>query len=106
MTLRDDIKRTSERIVKSGRKELYLILIVLFIASMTITIFSIDQFIEYSSLTIGLTKAFIGIMMLLFIDDIVFKEINTENEIKEKNYAYAIIYFANAIIISACLALS
>ena len=106
MTLKDDLQRTTERIKKSGRKGLYLLLIGLLLASLAMTVLSLDIFQEYSALTIGITKSFIGIMMLLFIDDIIFRDIDTENEIKNKNLSYAILYLANAIIIAACIALS
>ena len=106
MTLKDDLQRTSDRIKKSGRKGLYLLLIGLLLASLAMTVFSLDFLQEYSALTIGITKSFIGIMMLLFIDDIIFRDIDTENEIKNKNLSYAILYLANAIIIAACIAMS
>ncbi len=88
------------------RINVYLFFIVFFIASFYLTKSSIDFFIEYSSLTIGLTKALIGILILSVVDDILFKKIDTIEEIKNKNTSYALIYLANAIIIAACISIA
>jgi len=88
----------------SMRTAKYLLIFALFGLSLLTSITSIDMFIEYSSLPVGVTKAFLGILALNIIDDVVFNKINTIEEIKNKNIGYAIIYLANAIIIASCIA--
>ena len=89
----------------SLRTWIYIILTIAFVASLGLAIESVDSFVEYSSLPIGLTKAFMGVIMLKIIDDLVFGKIDTIPEIKDKkNVSYALIYLANAIIIAACIA--
>lgn len=82
----------------------YLVLMLLLIIFLTTSISSVQWFVEFSSLPIGITKSFIGIVALALIDDVVFGEINTFREIHKGNIAYALIYLANAIIIAASLA--
>lgn len=86
------------------RTWIYIVLIIALVSSIGLAIASVDAFIEYSSLPIGLAKAFMGILMLKVIDDTVFGKIDTIPEIKNKNISYALIYLANAIIIAACIA--
>lgn len=81
----------------------YIAMLLLLIGALSLSIASVDSFVEYSSLPIGLTKALIGIIFLAMIDDIVFAKIDTVVEIQNKNTGYAIIYLANAIIIAACI---
>jgi hypothetical protein len=88
----------------SLRTWIYMGLTVAFLISLGLAVKSVDSFIEYSSLPIGLTKAFMGVLMLKIIDDTVFGKIDTIPEIKNKNISYALIYLANAIIIAACIA--
>jgi hypothetical protein len=88
----------------SVRTWIYITLTIAFVASLGMAIQSVESFIEYSSLPIGLTKAFMGVLMLKIIDDTVFGAIDSIPEIKNKNISYALIYLANAIIIAACIA--
>lgn len=88
------------------RTVLYIILLLFCLASLTLTVLSIDFFVEYSSLPVGLVKASIGILILALIDDIVFNKIDTTTAIQEKNISYALIYLANAIIVAACISLA
>ena len=84
----------------------YCLLFVLLIVSSSLTFLSIDFFVQYSSLFIGLTKAIIGILVLSGVDDVIFNSIDTITAIKEKNISYALFYLANAIIIAACIAIA
>ena len=88
----------------SLRTWVYIGLTIALLVSLGMAIASVDSFVEYSSLPIGLTKAFLGILVLKVIDDTVFGKIDTIPEIKNKNISYALIYLANAIIIAACIA--
>lgn len=88
----------------SVRTWIYISLSIAFVASLGIAIQSVESFIQYSSLPIGLAKAFMGVLMLKVIDDTVFGAIDSIPEIKNKNVSYALIYLANAIIIAACIA--
>jgi hypothetical protein len=87
----------------SAKAVFYAVILLFFLASLTVTVLSVDFFVEYSSLPIGLTKATIGILLLALIDDVIFSKINTIDAIQHNNISYAIIYFANAIIIAACI---
>ena len=88
----------------SLRTWIYIGLTIALAVSIGIAIKSVSSFVEYSSLPIGLAKAFMGVLMLKVIDDTVFGKIDTIPEIKNKNVSYALIYLANAIIIAACIA--
>lgn len=81
----------------------YTLTLVFFVLALGITIFSVDQFVQYSSFPIGLAKALLGIFVLALVDDVIFHSVDTISEIKNKNIAYAIIYFANALIVAACI---
>jgi hypothetical protein len=100
------MKQLSKLLGLSNKSLIYMILLVLLIVSITLSVTSIDWFIEYSSLPVGLTKSIIGILVLAIIDDVVFGEINTIQQIKDKNIGYALIYLANAIIIAAGIGLA
>jgi hypothetical protein len=97
-----DTEKTAKEV--TTRTWIYILLSVALLTSIGLAIASVDGFIEYSSLPIGLAKAFMGILMLKLIDDTVFGRIDTIPEIKNKNVSYALIYLANAIIIAACIA--
>lgn len=84
----------------------YTLILVFFLLALGFTIFSVDQFVQYSSLPIGLVKAVIGIFSLSLVDDVIFHSIDTIAEIKNKNTGYALIYLGNAIIIAACIGLA
>ncbi len=84
----------------------YTLTLVFFLLALGITIFSVDQFVQYSSLPIGLAKATLGIFVLSMVDDVIFHSVDTIAEIRNKNTAYALIYLGNAIIIAACIGLS
>lgn len=88
----------------STRYAAYITVFLFLILSSTLTFLSIDFFVQYSSLFVGLTKAIIGMLALSAVDDIIFGKIDTMNAIREKNISYAIFYLANAIIIAACIA--
>lgn len=98
------MKKLSEIFGVSTRTLVYTLLTILFLLSLTLSITSIDSFIEYSSLPIALTKAFMGIILLKLVDDTMFGKIDTIPEIVErKNVSYAIMYFSIALIIAAAL---
>jgi hypothetical protein len=50
-----------------------------------------------------MVKATIGILILLLIDDVIFRKIDTIQAINDKNISYALIYLGNAIIVAACI---
>ena len=81
----------------------YGLLFLFLILTTGLTLLSVDFFVQYSSLFIGLTKAVIGILVLTGVDDVIFSSIDTTTAIKEKNISYALFYLANAIIIAACI---
>ena len=82
---------------------IYTFMLLLFLIFLSVSILSVDYFVEYSSFPIGLTKAIIGIIVLSVVDDVIFWKINTIEAIKDKNISYAIIYLSNAIIIASCI---
>jgi hypothetical protein len=82
----------------------YSIILLSMIIALFFAIWSVDDFIQYSSLPIGLVKAIIGIFTLSLVDDVIFYKINTIDAINNKNLSYAVFYLANAIIIAACIA--
>lgn len=85
------------------RTTIYIALTVLFTVSILLTIFSIGFFVEYSSFTVAITKGLIGILAVMFIDDVVLGKIDTIEAIKQNNIAYALVLLAFAIIIAACI---
>ncbi len=84
----------------------YTLILIFFLLTLGFTIFSVDQFVQYSSLPIGLAKAIIGIFSLALVDDVIFHSVNTIEEIKKGNISYALIYLANGVIIAACIGFS
>lgn len=84
----------------------YTLTLLFFLFALGFTIFSVDQFVQYSALPIGLVKAVMGILVLSLVDDVIFHSVDTIEEIKNKNTGYALIYLGNAIIIAACIGLS
>lgn len=85
----------------SKRTVKYIVLMFILLVFLTTSIFTVEWFVQFSALPIGITKAFIGIMALSIIDDVVFGDIDTFREITKGNIAYALLYLANAIIIAA-----
>lgn len=88
---------------KRKKAFVYAGLIIVLLMAMSLTAASIEYFIEYSSFTVGLTKAVVGIIFCALIDDTVFNKIDTIEELKKGNIAYALVYLSIALIISACI---
>lgn len=59
--------------------------------------------IELSSFAVGLAKGALGIFMFWIFDKYAVKEIDTINELKERNIAYAIFLLGIAVIIAAAI---
>lgn len=98
------MRKLAEILGVSTRVVIYTLLTILFLIGLTVSIASVESFVEYSSLPIGLTKAFMGIILLKLVDDTMFGKIDTIPEIvKNKNISYAILYLSIAIIIAAAL---
>jgi len=78
------------------------IAVVAFIAIIFIYI-TFNWLIELSSFSVGLAKGVLGIFMFWIFDRYAVKEIDTINELKERNIAYAIFLLGIAIIIAAAI---
>lgn len=90
----------------STRTIKYLVLIAFNVLTITMSILSVNYLIEYSSFFIGMSKASLAILFLNLVDDVVFNQIDTINEIKRGNTAYAMVYIANAVIVAFAIAFS
>lgn len=100
------MKKLADMLKISPKTMLYIMMLLFFLASLVAAVLTIDTFVEYSSLPVGLVKASLGIILLAIIDDVVFSKVDTITEIKNKNVAYAMVYLANAIIIAAGIGLA
>lgn len=78
------------------------IAVVAFIAIIFIYI-TFNWLIELSSFSVGLAKGVLGIFMFWIFDRYAVKEVDTINELKERNIAYAIFLLGIAIIIAAAI---
>jgi hypothetical protein len=65
--------------------------------------FTLGWFIEISSYAVSLTKGVLGIFLFWVIDKYAVKEIDTIEELKKGNVAYAIFLFGIALIIAAAM---
>lgn len=78
------------------------IAVVTFFAIIFIYI-TFNWLIELSSFSVGLAKGVLGIFMFWIFDKYAVKEIDTINELKERNIAYALFLLGIAIIIAAAI---
>lgn len=84
----------------------YSLILILILITLFVTVFFVNCFVQYSSFPIGIVKALIGCCILYLIDDVIFKDIDTIQAIKDKNISYAIVYLSNALIIALCLSIA
>jgi len=66
-------------------------------------VLSYNWFIEFSSFSVGIAKAIIGIFLFWIFDKYAVKELDTIEEIKKGNISYAIFLLAFAVIIAAAI---
>ena len=66
--------------------------------------FTLTSFIEFSGLAFGLAKIALGVAFIGIIDNIIFGNLNTIQELREKNVAFAIAYGALILFVGLILA--
>jgi len=66
--------------------------------------FTLTSFIEFSGLAFGLAKIAIGIIAIGLFDNVIFGRINTLEELRAKNVAFAIAYGALILFVGLILA--
>lgn len=82
---------------------IYTLLILAMSVSLYMAIDIANFHEKFSSFAMGPVKGLIGILLMVLIDEVVFFKINTIEEIKKNNTAYAIIILGNALVIAAAL---
>jgi hypothetical protein len=80
-----------------------MMIAVSIIAAFTIYI-TFNFFINLSSFSVALTKAIISLILLWLFDRFGMKQIDTIEELKKGNIAYALFMLALAVIIAAAIA--
>jgi hypothetical protein len=80
-----------------------LMVIISIISAFTIYL-TFNFFINLSSFAVALTKAIISLILLWLFDRYGMKQINTIEELKKGNLAYAVFMLALAVIIAAAIA--
>ena len=76
--------------------------IITVIAAVSIFI-TFNWFIEFSSFSVGLAKAVLGIWLVWIFDKYAVKEIDTIEELKKGNIAYAIFFLGLCIVIASAI---
>jgi len=87
--------------LKSAHGKLMVIISV--ISAFTIYL-TFNFFINLSSFAVALTKAIISLILLWLFDRYGMKQINTIEELKKGNMAYAVFMLALAVVIAAAIA--
>lgn len=81
--------------------------LLFFIISAVITIAAVHltftTFIEFSGFAAGFAKAVIAIALFVFTDKFLITQINTIEELKKGNIAYAIFCLAYALLVGLCV---
>ena len=62
-----------------------------------------NWFIEFSSFSVGLAKAVLGICLVWIFDKYAVKEIDTIEELKKGNTAYAIFFLGLCVVIASAI---
>lgn len=76
--------------------------VVTFFAAIFIFI-TFNWLIELSSFAVGMAKGALGLLMVWVFDKYAMKEIDTINELKERNIAYSIFFLGLCIIVAAAI---
>jgi hypothetical protein len=87
-------------------KKALLTFAAVFILGFLLAFASYQLLIEFSSFPMGLLKGIIGIMLFWVIDRFAIKEIDTIEELKKGNIAYAIFVLGICIIVACAVAYS
>ena len=81
-----------------------LLFIILTVALVIITLITLtEEYIQYSAFTISLSKGFFGILLFWVIDKVAIDEVDTIDELKKGNVAYAIFLLGIAFIIGVAM---
>jgi hypothetical protein len=80
-----------------------MMIVVSIIAAFTIYL-TFNFFINLSSFAVAITKAIISLVLLWLFDNYGMKQLNTIEELRKGNIAYAIFMLALAVIIAAAIA--
>lgn len=78
--------------------------VILAVISLFALWFTLTSFIEFSGLAFGLAKIGIGIATIGLIDNVIFGNLETIKELREKNIAFAIAYGALILFVGLILA--
>ena len=90
--------------MRLGRNALWLILTLLFgILMFYLLIVVIGPFQPMSRFPAAFLLIYIGVAVLMFLDKVYFREINTIKAVQQNNVSYGLIILAYAIIIAAVL---
>lgn len=81
----------------------FKIIIIVFILSIIFVMITLKFWIEISLFSIALLKAAIGILLFIILDKVGLKEIDTIDELKKGNIAYALFLLSLALLISASI---
>lgn len=86
-------------IAKHNSKKILFSLIVSFL----LMLFVLYNFVEMSSFVVTLLKAVIGIALYWWIDEYLLSHVNTLEELKKGNLAYALFLLGLAVIIASAI---
>ncbi len=62
-----------------------------------------NWFIEFSSFSVGMAKGVLGFLIVWIFDKYAMKEIDTVEELKKENVAYALFFLGLCIVIAAAI---
>ncbi len=78
--------------------------IIIAIAALAALWYTLTSFIEFSGLAFGLAKIAIGVSFIGLIDNVIFGNINTIEQLREGNTAFAIAYGSLILFVGIILA--
>jgi len=87
---------------KMGRSSLFFVL--LSVVAVVAVGYTFTRAIQFSGFAAALAKVAIGMVLFYAFDVFVMKQIDTVEELKKGNVAYAVFLLGFAVVIAACIA--
>jgi hypothetical protein len=84
--------------------KVWLFLLLLLVASILSVSYTFNYAVEFSAFAVAIAKVTIGATIFYLFDLLALKDIQTIEELKKGNIAFAIFFLGFAILIAACVA--
>lgn len=81
----------------------FKVIVIVFILSIIFVMITMKFWIEISLFSIALLKASIGIILFIILDKVGLKEIDTIDELKKGNIAYALFLLSISLLICSAI---